>query len=61
MTVVSFVEFGWSALLFLIVLLYLPARPALPPSLTAATERTSFKKGLLRLFRYILNLIIQNV
>ena len=44
-------EFGWSALLLILVFIYFPARPPTPPSITASIERTSFFQGLKRLFR----------
>ncbi len=44
-------ECGWSALLLLLVLLYFPARPPTPPSITASIVRTGFFQGLKQLFQ----------
>ncbi len=44
-------ECGWSALLLLLVLIYFPARPPTPPSITAAIVRTGFFQGLKQLFQ----------
>ena len=44
-------EFGWTAVLFLAVLLYFPAKPPTPPSVTAEIDRVDYKVGLQRLIR----------
>ena len=46
-----YIEFGWTAVLFFAVLLYFPAKPPTPPSVTADMDRVDFKGGLLRLIR----------
>ena len=38
-------EFGFTAFIFLLVLLYFPAKPRLPPSVTAAIGRLEFMSG----------------
>ena len=43
--------FGVCALLLFICIVYLPAKPPTPPSLTAASDRYGFKKGILNLMR----------
>ncbi|KAL3836655.1 hypothetical protein ACJMK2_022077, partial [Sinanodonta woodiana] len=44
-----YMEFGAAGLLFILTLIYFPSRPPLPPSITASMERTSYKKGLVKL------------
>jgi hypothetical protein len=41
-----------AVLVFLLVLVYFPNKPKLPPSLSATEERVEFKKGLIQLARY---------
>ena len=43
--------FGVCALLLFICIVYLPAKPPTPPSLTAASDRYGFTKGILNLIR----------
>jgi len=43
-------EFAWSAALLLLVLVYFPAKPPRPPSITASIARTDYKAGLKTLF-----------
>ncbi|XP_064601247.1 solute carrier family 49 member 4 homolog [Liolophura sinensis] len=43
------IEFGFAAGLFLMTLIYFPAKPPTAPSLSAATERMKYKDGLLAL------------
>ena len=47
----NFAMFGVCALLLFICIVYLPAKPPTPPSLTAASDRYGFKKGILNLMR----------
>ena len=49
----SITEFGLAAVTFLLVLVYFPAKPPTPPSITASVERVDFKSGLKQLFRYL--------
>lgn len=44
-------ECGLAVLVFLLVLVYFPNKPKLPPSLSATEERVEFKKGLIQLVR----------
>ncbi|XP_013389217.1 disrupted in renal carcinoma protein 2 homolog isoform X2 [Lingula anatina] len=47
-----YLEGGWTALLFLAVLVYFPNSPPKPPSKSAAVERLDFKDGLRQLVRH---------
>ncbi|XP_062521350.1 solute carrier family 49 member 4-like isoform X2 [Corticium candelabrum] len=49
--VYTFIEFAAAAGAFLLVLVYFPKKPPLPPSITARCQRTSFVKGLQQLRR----------
>lgn len=40
-----YIEFGFTAVIFLLVLMYFPAKPRLPPSVTAAIGRLQFVSG----------------
>ena len=40
-----YIEFGFTAFIFLLVLIYFPAKPRLPPSVTAAIGRLEFMSG----------------
>ncbi|CAH1780391.1 unnamed protein product [Owenia fusiformis] len=42
------VEFIWSVLLLLVTMLYFPARPPTPPSISASFEREDYLRGFLR-------------
>ena len=42
----NYSAFGWSTLLFVIILIYFPSKPPTPPSITASTGRLDFKNGL---------------
>ncbi|XP_046357517.2 solute carrier family 49 member 4 homolog [Haliotis rufescens] len=42
---------GWSVFLFLVILLYFPSRPPLPPCFSASQKRENFLVGLKTLFR----------
>ncbi len=44
-------EFGVGCFLLFMVLVYFPAKPPLPPSITAALERVDYKHGLLQLLK----------
>ncbi|CAC5362491.1 DIRC2 [Mytilus coruscus] len=44
-------ECGLAVLVFLLVLVYFPNKPKLPPSLSASAERVDFKIGIKQLFR----------
>eukprot|EP00794_Sanderia_malayensis_P018065 gene18065-19874_t len=46
-----YVEFGIACFLLLLVLLFFPAKPPVPPSVTAALERVDYKHGLKQLIR----------
>ena len=41
----SFIECGFSVLVFLIIMVYFPAKPPLPPTVSASIERVDFKVG----------------
>ena len=41
-----YIEFGWSALLFIAILVYIPKKPPIPPSVSATVNRVDFKQGL---------------
>ncbi|XP_060078843.1 solute carrier family 49 member 4 homolog [Ylistrum balloti] len=43
--IMLYIECGWCVLIFLLVLLYFPAKPKLPPSISASVERLDFKSG----------------
>lgn len=45
-------EAAWSVFVFLLVLIYFPAKPPLPPTVTASTERLDYKNGVKGLFRH---------
>ena len=47
----NFAMFGVCALILFICVVYLPAKPPTPPSLTAASNRYGFKQGILNLMR----------
>ncbi|KAJ8298207.1 hypothetical protein KUTeg_024738 [Tegillarca granosa] len=47
-----FTEAAWSVFVFLLVLIYFPAKPPLPPTVTASTERLDYKNGVKGLFRH---------
>ncbi|CAH1773429.1 unnamed protein product [Owenia fusiformis] len=47
-----YIEFGFMAVLMLLILIYFPAKPPSPPSISAATERMEFKKGLSALLKH---------
>ena len=49
--VLLYVEAGAMLIIFLAVLIYYPAKPAKPPSRSAATGRVDFKSGLKKLFK----------
>ena len=42
----NYSAFGWSTLLFLVILIYFPSKPPSPPSVTASIDRLDFKNGL---------------
>ncbi len=44
-------EFGAGSVLLLLVLVFFPAKPPRPPSITAAVERTDYKNGLKQLLQ----------
>ncbi|XP_033733340.1 solute carrier family 49 member 4 homolog isoform X2 [Pecten maximus] len=44
-----YIECGFAALLLLLVLIYFPDKPPLPPSTTASMERVEYKKALLKM------------
>lgn len=44
-----YVEFGVVAFMFLLVLVYFPAKPKIPPSTTASIARMKFKTGFIKL------------
>ena len=44
-----YIEFGVAALILLVIFVYFPAKPKLPPSVTATVERLDFKNGFKRL------------
>ncbi|XP_021361904.1 disrupted in renal carcinoma protein 2 homolog isoform X2 [Mizuhopecten yessoensis] len=44
-----YIECGYAGLLLLLVLIYFPDKPALPPSTTASMERIEYKKALLKM------------
>ncbi|CAG2196757.1 DIRC2 [Mytilus edulis] len=46
-----YIECGWAVFLFLLMLLYFPAKPTLPPSKTAGIKRIAFKTGIQAIFR----------
>jgi len=46
-----YVEFGVNSILFILVLVYFPDKPPLPPSLSAHQQRDDFKEGAKRLLR----------
>lgn len=46
-----YIECGWCVLIFLMVLLYFPAKPKLPPSISASVDRLDFKSGFRALVR----------
>ncbi len=44
-------EFAWAALIFLLILIYFPAKPPKPPSKTAAVERVAYISGMKQILR----------
>ena len=44
-------EFGVASMAFLLLLIYFPSKPKVPPSITASVERVNFKHGLMKLLR----------
>ncbi|KAL7637813.1 UNVERIFIED_CONTAM: hypothetical protein RMT77_011425 [Armadillidium vulgare] len=46
-----YIAAGIGGLLFLVILVYFPSAPSLPPSYTSSTERLKFKEGLLSIVR----------
>ncbi|XP_063417712.1 solute carrier family 49 member 4-like [Mytilus trossulus] len=46
-----YIECGWAVFLFLLMLLYFPAKPTLPPSKTAGIKRIAFKTGIQAIVR----------
>ena len=44
-------EFGVASTAFLLLLIYFPSKPKIPPSITASVERVNFKHGLMKLLR----------
>lgn len=46
-----YVEAAWSIALFLVVLIYFPQKPPLPPCASAAIQREDFFRGVKNLFR----------
>ena len=46
-----FVEFGFSVLLLLLIIIYFPAKPPTPPSISAGIERLDYKTGVIALFK----------
>ena len=46
-----YIAFGWSALLFLMILIYFPSKPPTPPSISASLERLDYKNGLLHIMK----------
>lgn len=47
-----YIEFGLSAGVFLVMLIYFPSGPPKPPSITASIDRTDFLAGLKGVFRH---------
>ncbi|XP_033742487.1 solute carrier family 49 member 4 homolog [Pecten maximus] len=46
-----YVEFGFVAFIYLLVLVYFPAKPKIPPSTTASIARMKFRTGFIKLFK----------
>ncbi|OWF43791.1 Disrupted in renal carcinoma protein 2-like [Mizuhopecten yessoensis] len=46
-----YIECGWAVAIFLLLLVYFPAKPTIPPSISASTERLNFKQGCKKLLR----------
>ena len=46
-------ESAWSCMLFVMMLLYFPAKPPAAPSISATVERVDFFSGLKRLLQYV--------
>ncbi|XP_066283698.1 solute carrier family 49 member 4 homolog [Branchiostoma lanceolatum] len=46
-----YVEFAWTALIFLLILAYFPDKPPSPPTLSASKDRLSFGSGVKQLVR----------
>ncbi|OWF43790.1 Disrupted in renal carcinoma protein 2-like [Mizuhopecten yessoensis] len=49
--ILMYIECSWCVFVFLLVLLYFPAKPKLPPSISASVERLDFKSGFRKLIR----------
>ena len=47
----NFAMFGVCSIILFICIIYLPAKPPTPPSVTAASDRYGFKEGILNLMR----------
>jgi len=45
-------EFAWSAALFLLIVIYFPAKPPRPPSITASIDRIDFIDGVKTIFTH---------
>ncbi|XP_019633578.1 PREDICTED: disrupted in renal carcinoma protein 2 homolog isoform X1 [Branchiostoma belcheri] len=46
-----YVEFAWTALIFLLILAYFPDKPPSPPTLSASKNRLAFRSGVKQLLR----------
>lgn len=46
-----YIELGAAALTLLLIVVYFPSKPKLPPSLTAAVNRLNFKDGFRQLMQ----------
>ncbi|XP_033743806.1 solute carrier family 49 member 4 homolog [Pecten maximus] len=49
--ILLYTEFGWAVGIFLLLLVYFPAKPSKPPSISASTERLNFIQGCKTLLR----------
>ena len=59
-----YIELGASAVILLVIIVYFPKKPPLPPSLTATIERLDFKDGFKRLVsnkQFLLLLFISGI
>ena len=58
---ILYVRYGETAVCLLIVILviiYFPAKPPKPPSVSASLEKVSFMRGIGDLFRYYMHLLL---
>ena len=56
----GFAECGFCGLVFLAVIIYFPAKPPTPPTVTASKANMPFVKAIRELFRYMYSNVIKH-